>query len=144
MSWFWYALGAAILWGLSYTINQVTLKHFDEVELLFFESLVVFLIIGGYFMFRGNFAEFAHKLLNPKQLTLIICSSLIYVVASWLILKSISASNAGLAAIIESCYPIFTVIFAFIFFGQLQLNLMSGIGFCLILTGIIIVKFYGH
>lgn len=144
MSWFWYALGAAILWGLSYTINQVTLKHFSEVELLFFESFIVFAIVCIYFIYQGNFSGFLNKLTNPKQLFLILCSGFIYVIASWLILKSISASNAGLAAIIESCYPIFTVIFAFIFFGQLQLNLMSGIGFCLILAGIIIVKFYGH
>lgn len=144
MSWFWFALSAAILWGLSYTINQITLQHFDEVELLFFESVVIFVIISGYFIFRGNFSSFAHKLTNPKQFGLILCSGLIYVVASWLILKSISASNAGLAAIIESCYPIFTVAFAYLFFGVIQLNFASSIGFIMILAGIVIVKFYGH
>jgi uncharacterized membrane protein len=142
MAWFWFALGAAILWGLSYTINQATLRYFTEIELLFFEAFVVFVIFAGYFVFRGNFSSFANKLTNPKTLGLIISSSLIYIVASYFILKSISASNASLAAIIESSYPIFTVLFAFIFFGQLQLNLISAIGFVMILAGIIIVKLY--
>ncbi|AUR52634.1 EamA family transporter [Aquella oligotrophica] len=142
MSWFWFALCAAILWGLSYTINQLTLQYFNEIELLFFEAFIVFVILAAYFIVKGNFGSFTSKLANPKLLGLIISSGLIYVVASYFILKSITASNASLAAIIESSYPIFTVLFAFIFFGQLQLNLISGIGFILILSGIIIVKFY--
>lgn len=144
MTWFWLALGAAALWGFSYTINQVTLKHFSAIELLLFESFVVFSIAAIYFVWRGDFHVFMHKLANPKQLALIILSSFVYIVASLLILKSISASNAALAAIIESCYPIFTVIFAFILFGEIQLNLISALGYLLILCGIIIVKTYGH
>ena len=144
MSWFWLALSAAVLWGLGYTINQVTLKHFSTMELLLFESMIVFSVFATYFVWRGDLSSFITKLSNPKQLGLIISSSLIYVVASILILKSISSSNASLAAIIESCYPIFTVLFAFILFGEMQLNIASAIGFILILSGIIIVKIYGH
>lgn len=142
MSWFWFALGAAILWGLSYAINQATLCYFNEIELLFFETFIAFIIIASYFIFKGNFGSFGSKLTNPKMLALITSSAIIYVIASYFILKSISASNASLAAIIESAYPIFTVLFGFLFLGQLQLNLMSGIGFILILAGIIIVKLY--
>ena len=144
MSWFWLALSAAVLWGLGYTINQITLKHFSTMELLFFESMVVFTVFAIYFILHGNVNSFLTKLANPKQFTLILSSSLIYVVASILILKSISSSNASLAAIIESCYPIFTVIFAFLIFGELQLNLASVIGFILLLSGIIIIKVYGR
>ena len=144
MSWFWFALAAAVLWGLGYTINQVTLKHFTAVELIFFESLIVFIIFAIYFLWKGSFGIFIAKLANPQHLGLIVSSSLIYIVASVFIFKSISSSNAALAAIIESCYPIFTVLFAFILFGEIQLNLLSALGFILILTGIIIVKIYGH
>ncbi len=144
MSWFWLALSAAVLWGLGYTINQITLRHFNTMELLLFESMIVFSVFAAYFVWRGDLTSFLTKLSSPKQLALIISSSLIYVVASILILKSISSSNASLAAIIESCYPIFTVLFAFLLFGEIQLNLASAIGFILILSGIIIVKIYGH
>lgn len=144
MTWFWLALCAAALWGFGYTINQVTLKHFSAVELLLFESFVVFSVAAIYFIWRGDFHAFMHKLANPKQLALIILSSFVYIIASILILKSISASNAALAAIIESCYPIFTVLFAFLLFGELQLNLISALGYLLILSGVIIVKIYGH
>ncbi len=144
MSWFWLALMAAVLWGLGYTINQITLKHFSAIELIFFESLVVVIIFAVYLLWNGTFGTFITKISNPRHLSLIIISSLIYVIASILIFKSISSSNAALAAIIESCYPIFTVLFAFILFGEVQLNLLSAFGFMLILTGIIIVKIYGH
>ena len=144
MNWFWLALSAAVLWGLGYTINQVTLKHFTTTELLLFECMIAFIVFGIYFIWWGDWGGFIQKLLNPKQLSLIMSSSLIYVIASILILKSINSSNASLAAIIESCYPIFTVIFAFVLFGELQLNLISIIGFILILVGIIIVKFSAH
>lgn len=142
MNWFWMALFAAILWGLGYTINQVTLKTFSAYELIFFESVVAVLVFGGYLLYTNKFGLFINKLTSPKDLFLIILSTTIYTIASVLIFKSISSSNATIAAIIESCYPIFTVIFAFILFGQIQLNLISLAGFILILSGIILVKLY--
>lgn len=143
MSWFWFALAAAILWGFGYTINQVTLKHFSAIELIFFESLIICIIFGIYFIYKGNFNDFTNKLSNPRHLGLLLASSFICTIASIFIFKSISSSNAALAAIIESCYPIFTILFAFILFGEIQLNIMSALGFILVLTGIIIVKIYG-
>ena len=140
MSWFWLALSASILWGLGYVINQATLKYFDVLELLLFESAIIFATFVLYFIWRGQWNSFINKLMNPKQLGLIVSSGLIYVVASCLILKSITSSNATWAAIVESCYPLFTVIFAYIIFGEFQLNVASGVGFILILSGIIIVK----
>ena len=144
MSWFWMALSAAALWGLGYAINQITLKHFSVLELLFFESVIVSLVFFIYFAWFGNWSSFIHKLANPKLLTLILLSSFIYIAASFLILSSISASNAGLAAIIESCYPIFTMIFSYLIFRDVQFNFTSAIGVVLIICGIIIVKLYGH
>lgn len=144
MNWFWMALFAAILWGLGYTINQITLKTFSAYELLFFESIIVCIVIGTYLICTKQIGEFVTKITKPKDLSLILASAIIYIVACLLIFKSISSSNATIAAIIESCYPIFTVLFAFIIFGQLQLNLISAIGFILILSGIVLVKLYGQ
>ncbi len=143
MSWFWLALSAAVLWGLGYAINQATLKHFTPLELLLFESTIVFFVFTIYFIGKGNFSCFITKLANPKHLLLIVSNSIIYIIASILILKSIYISNSTLAAIIESCYPIFTVLFVFILFKEFHLNLASIIGSILILTGVIIVKAYG-
>ncbi|MDD3266459.1 MAG: EamA family transporter [Burkholderiales bacterium] len=144
MNWFWMALFAAVLWGLGYTINQITLKTFSAYELLFFESVTVSFVLGGYLVYTKQIGTFFTKLTNPKELMIIIASSAIYTIASILIFKSISSSNATIAAIIESCYPIFTVIFAFIIFGQLQINLASAIGFIMIISGIVLVKLYGQ
>ncbi len=142
MSWFWLALSAAVLWGLGYTFNQITLKKFSALELLFFESVLISIVIFIYFLWKENFSNFLHKLANPKQLALISGSSIIFLIASLLIFKSIKTSNAGLAAIIEASYPIFTVIFAYLILGESQLNPISAIGFALVIAGIIIIKQY--
>jgi drug/metabolite transporter (DMT)-like permease len=140
MSWFWLALIAAALWGLGYTLNQATLKYFNPYELLFFESVIIFAAFTLYFWAYGDFKHFLSKLGSWKLLSMISASSIIYIIASSLILISIKSSNASLAAIIESSYPLFTVIFAFIFLGEIQLSWSAIIGFILVLTGIIIIK----
>ena len=144
MAWFWLALSAAVLWGLGYTINQNTLKVFSPLELLFFESLIITVILGIYLLVSGKLPTLLIKLQDWRNLGLIALSSFIYMAASILIFTSINSSNATIAAIIESCYPIFTVIFAFLIFGEIQLNLISALGFVLIIAGIILVKLYNH
>lgn len=144
MTWFWLALSAAVLWGLGYTINQNTLKVFSPLELLFFESLIITVILGIYLLVSGKLPTLLIKLQDWRNLGLIALSSFIYMAASILIFTSINSSNATIAAIIESCYPIFTVIFAFLIFGEIQLNLISALGFVLIIAGIILVKLYNH
>lgn len=144
MTWFWLALSAAVLWGLGYTINQNTLKVFSPLELLFFESLIITIILGIYLLVSGKLPTLLIKLQDWRNLGLIALSSFIYMAASILIFTSINSSNATIAAIIESCYPIFTVIFAFLIFGEIQLNLISALGFMLIIVGIILVKLYNH
>lgn len=144
MAWFWLALSAAVLWGLGYTINQNTLKVFSPLELLFFESLIITIILGIYLLVSGKLPTLLIKLQDWRNLGLIALSSFIYMAASILIFTSINSSNATIAAIIESCYPIFTVIFAFLIFGEIQLNLISALGFMLIIAGIILVKLYNH
>ncbi len=143
MSWFVYAIGASVLWGLGYTINQVTLRKFTEIELIFFESLIVAIVFGIYMFFNSQMNTFISKIANYKSLLLICCSTLIYAVASILIFKSIRSSNASLAAIIESCYPAFTVLFGFLIFGKLSISPISMIGFIAIFFGIILIKIYG-
>lgn len=143
MSWFWMALCAAILWGLCYTLNEITLKYFNPLEIMLFESIVIAITFAVYFILEGDFGDFVVKFSSPKPLGLISLSTLAYIVATILIFKSISSSNASLAAIIESSYPIFTVLFAFIILGKLQLNTASAIGLFLIISGVVIVKLYG-
>lgn len=140
MSWFYFALSAAILWGFGYTINQITLKHFTALELIFFQSLLVCIAVGTYLFIYGETGNFIEKLKDIKSFGLILASSVVYIVASIFIFKSISSSNATVASIIESCYPIFTVFFGFILFGKFQINLAAAMGVVLILCGIVLVK----
>ncbi len=142
MAWFYFALGASILWGLSYVLSQIVLKDFDIVEFSLFKAGFTFLVLLIYFMIYGDKKHFFNKLFLVKPLFYITLSGVVYIVATLLILKSITVSNASVAAAIESSYPIFTIFFVYIFLNEYQLNFMQLIGCLLIISGIIMIKFY--
>ena len=93
-------------------------------------------------IFFENWYCFFNKLFLVKPLFYITLSGVVYIVATLLILKSITVSNASVAAAIESSYPIFTIFFVYIFLNEYQLNFMQLIGCLLIISGIIMIKFY--
>jgi len=62
-----------------------------------------------------------------------------------LIFCSIQAGkNATLAALVELCYPIFTVFFTWFLFQQNHLTPSVIVGGTLIFAGIIIISYFNH
>ncbi|MDF2530259.1 MAG: hypothetical protein K0Q57_1139, partial [Gammaproteobacteria bacterium] len=74
-------------------------------------------------------------------LTVIIYAGL-YFIASVMILKSINFGNATLAALVESSYPLFTLVFSYVFLKQIQFNggILVGCGF--LVAGLILIQLY--
>ena len=140
MLWFWYALSASILWGVSYVKNQYILKHFTVIQVLFFESIFFLLVFLPYLAYTGQLKDMAIKLQNWKLFGMLLAGSIIYVVAVGCIFKSITASNASLAAVVEAAYPIFTMFFAYLLLGEIQFTLMTLVGTGFIITGLIIIN----
>ena len=140
MLWFWYALSASVLWGISYVMNQYILKHFTIIQVLFFESMFIILCFLPYLAYTGQFKDMVIKLQNGKLLGMLLAGSIIYVVAVGCIFKSITASNASLAAVVEAAYPIFTMFFAYLLLGEIQFTLMTLVGTGFIITGLIIIN----
>ena len=141
--WFWYALGASALWGIGYVINQILMRSLTSIEILLVESFMILVIFIPWLFFNGTFKPMLLKLTDIKTFALVICGSIIYISAAILILTSIGASNATLAAIIEASYPIFTMIFAYLLIGEIQFSFYSIVGCVFIITGLVIVH-YGH
>ena len=50
-----------------------------------------------------------------------------------------SAKNPTLASLIEISYPIFVVVFAWLFFREMQLNAMTLFGGLLVLAGVSVI-----
>lgn len=137
---FIYALGAAIVWGLVYAVDQKILSSVSPVILLFITSLLATLITLPFIFFNNNSLKF---LLGSGKttLSLILVSALLATLANFLIFSGIKSLGASAASIIEIAYPFFVVLFSFILFRS-TLNAYFFVGGILIFIGsIIIIKF---
>lgn len=140
-SWFWLAILASVLWGLTYVLNQYMLRFLDPLVILFVTAFFIAFVLAIYFTFTHQWQEILAKFPdNPKLLFMSIVYTICYFLATLFILKSIHAGNASLAAIIESAYPLFTIPLAYLILREVQFNwgVAAGMGF--ILTGLAIVQ----
>ena len=60
-------------------------------------------------------------------------------IGAYLTYAAMGAKNPSLVALIEISYPIFVVMFSWIFFRQMELNVMTFCGGLLILAGVSII-----
>ncbi len=137
---FLYAVGAAITWGLVYTIDQKILTNISPLTLLFIDSLITAIIMMPLFFLDKKPIM---NLLNSGKvnLFLILISLILAVVANFLIYSGIKAIGASMASVFEISYPLFVVLFSFLFF-RTSFNASFLFGASLIVLGsIIILKF---
>jgi len=137
---FIYAIGAAVTWGLVYTIDQKVLFSVSPITLLFIDSIITAIIMLP-FIFFGN-SSIKNVLVSGKlNLSLIITSIILAIIANFLIFSGIKILDASTASIIEIAYPFFVVLFSYVFFKS-HPNIYFFIGGILIFVGsIIIMKF---
>lgn len=138
--WFWYAIIASILWGVNYVGNQYLLRYLTTFEILFLESVILVIVFAIFFMINGELKSVFFKINNLKLGAVFLLCAAIYVTAVICIFKSITLSNASFAAIIEACYPIFTMIFTYLILGEVQFTITSLVGCGFIIAGLIIIN----
>lgn len=142
--WLFYALGAAVFWGLSYTISEQLLRKFS----LFGVMLAAALGAAGFsFCFglaRGDLARDWQALKKPDGgLLLVLFSVAVYVAANTCILLSTKEKNATMAAMVEIAYPLFTALFAYLLFRQVQVTAGTLFGASLVLAGVCCIYYFG-
>jgi len=137
---FIYAIIAAVLWGLLYTIDQKILAHLSPMMLMFINAIITVAVVFPFVLFQNT--SLNDLFIQTKaNWPLILLSIILGIVSSFLILKSISLIGASSASIIEIAYPLFVVLFSFIFFKAAP-NLYFFAGGALIFLGsFIIIKF---
>lgn len=134
------AVGAAIIWGLVYTIDQKVLSNISPFNLLFIDSLLTAIIMLP-FMFFNNGSIKTVLASGKSTISLIILSVVLAGLANFLIFSGIKGLNASSASMIEIAYPFFVVLFSYIFFRSTP-NIYFFIGGILIFFGsIIIIRF---
>ena len=137
---FLFAIGAAVTWGLTYTIDQKILANVAPTTLLLINSVLASIVVLPFVYFNRK-ADVQTLSLDKQTWALIIVSVLLGTLASFFILASIRNLNASTASIIEIAYPFFVVLFSSILFRSTP-NIYFFLGGALIFAGTtIIVKF---
>lgn len=135
-----YAIGAAITWGLVYTIDQRILRGASPFALLFIDSLVTALILLPVLLFdKGSLASLSGA--TTKTWLLIIVSLILAAMANFFIFSSIKMIGASYASILEIAYPFFVVLFSYFAFSVVP-SLYSLLGALLIFSGSAIIVFF--
>lgn len=135
-----YAVGAAITWGLVYTVDQKILFNVTPITLLFINSILTAIIMLPFVFFNnGSIKEVLMS--GRANLSLIVFSVILATLSSFFIFSSIKKLDASTASMIEIAYPFFVVLFSYIIFRSTP-NIYFLIGGVLIFVGsIIIIKF---
>lgn len=144
--WFVYAIMAAIVWGLDYSLCEEIFK--TKVAAL--PLLALEMILGGLLLLPligvSQIKSTIHLVSTNRYAFWLFWGILItFNLGNLLIFYSIEAGkNATLAALVELAYPIFTVLFTYWLFRENHLTPSVIVGGILIFTGIGIITFFNN
>ncbi|MDP3980731.1 MAG: EamA family transporter, partial [Chlamydiota bacterium] len=141
--WLIYALGASVMWGLTYIINEQLFKKISVISSLSITLLISSLFIVSWAYFSGFLKRDVMIISNsPKLLVLMIASIVIFILAEILINFSIADKNATLASLIEISYPIFVALFSYMIYRQGQMNTGTVLGGILVFVGVGVIYYF--
>lgn len=132
-----YAIGAAVVWGLVYTIDQKILSEVSPIALLFINSVTTAVIMLP-FLFFSNGSIRAILTTGKTSLLLIFGAIALAALANFFIFSGIKSLSASTASIIEVSYPFFVVLFSFIIFRAVP-NIYFFLGGALIFVGTFVI-----
>lgn len=138
VTWFGLSLGAAMLWGLQYAFWGQILKQIGPLAALWWYCLFSFLLYSVFLGVRGIGVEFEKASAWPLagMLGLI---TVIGFAANIGMVSGFKMANPTLVTMITASSPLFTAVFAYLIFRSVQVNVMTLVGFGLILAGVGVV-----
>ena len=139
--WILYAITASLCWGMSYAASGPLLKK--GVSPLVF--LLGYSLVGFVGAFLTLFCSAQIPLIT--RLTSFSRSDIGWfffsisgsALGAYLTYAAMGARNPTLVSLIEISYPLFVVLFAWIFFREIQLSPATLFGGLLVLTGVIVI-----
>ena len=132
--WYVTALGTALVWGIHYPLVDFALKRLSLFGVLLLTMLPALLIAPLFYRQLATDIDTLKTLPVLEQwiIGLLGFSSLTGVV---LLYMSIANKNATLASLIEITYPVFVVLFSYVLFKQMHINISAAVGGALIIAG---------
>jgi drug/metabolite transporter (DMT)-like permease len=144
--WIFYAIAASLCWGMSYAACGPLLKR-DVSPLVFFMGYCLFGLLGAILSLiaSGKLSSLGKlQTFDRSDLLWFLFSVSVSALGAYLTYAAIGAKNPSLVALIEISYPIFVVLFSWIFFREMQMTPLTLCGGFLILAGVGLVVFAEH
>jgi drug/metabolite transporter (DMT)-like permease len=139
--WFIYAFSAAVIWGISYAASGRAIERGIPPVLFFTLYAAVATVMGLAALLAtgrlGTLLRIAQ--IAGDDLIWLVIAVVTSGLGALLIYLAIGEKNATIASLIEISYPLFVAFFAWLFFREVQFNLLTILGGLLILTGVAIV-----
>lgn len=141
--WMLYAIIAAALWGLDYSLTEKVVRRIQFSSLLAVELFVGFLAMLMITFLKGSFKDDWDALLSSKQ-TVLFTSLIVasFNIANVLIVLSIGNRNATLAGLVEISYPLFVILFSWAIFKSVGIDQWTAVGGLLVLIGVAMIYLF--
>ena len=139
--WFFLAIAASIVWGLSYALSEKLMKGgLPPTFVMACTGALYLLICVVIATGTGHFKQGLGTLQESKNLLpLLLLVGSLHAIGALLIYYSISMKNATLTSLVEITYPLFTAIFAYVLYREVQVNLWTAFGGLMIFSGITLI-----
>lgn len=134
LPWYIAALAAAITWGIYYPLVDMALKRISLFSVILLSMIPVLLAMPLFIKTVGKDIE-TIKALPTGEMWIILSLGIIGLFGEVMVYLAITGKNATLASLIEMTYPIFVVVFSYIFFRQMHLTPSVVAGGLMILVG---------
>jgi drug/metabolite transporter (DMT)-like permease len=125
---------SAALYGLGYVLLDKLLKNIPILVFMSVSSVAmsVAILATAYFKLSPQDFSFIHD----KKIVIIFIATVFFNIIAWITtLLALQNTNATYVSFAEISYPVFTVLFLYLLFGEHQLNWQSLVGGMLILAG---------
>ena len=132
--WYVTALGAALIWGIHYPLVDFAMKRLSVYSVLLLSVIPVFLLMPLFLREIAHDID-TYKVLPVSEQWMIAAIGITSTLGAIFLYISINNKNATLASLIEMTFPLFVVLFAWLFFKQWHVNSSVVLGGIMILTG---------
>ena len=135
------AVVAAILWGLTYCLDERVLSSLPVFKLYFLHCLCGMLVAGAILLFQGSSVVSLFTFDTTRSsVPLMLLTLATATTAALAILSSIQLLGANKSAVLEISYPLFVALFSVLVFqGRLELPVIVGGVFIFIGSAIIVL-----
>ncbi len=142
--WIVYALSASLVWGLEYTLAEQLLRR--KISPI---TLTVLQMLGGGLIFliltvtRGKLQDYRTLTQDHQLFGLTVLNVIGFGLGNFFVACAIANKNATAASLLEVSYPLAVVLFTWLLFREVHLNLGTMLGGAFILLGVTLMYVLG-